>query len=78
MKPQHQRTATAVPFSIGDPTTKPLAALCRYRSGDGNRADVRVLQEGLPSACGVTVVGDTAFVLLLNRGAAVPVPYRRR
>ena len=45
---------------------------------DGNRADVRVLQERLPSACGVTVVGDTVFVLLLNRAAAVAVPYRRR
>ena len=42
------------------------------------RSDVRVLQERLPSACGVTVVGDTVFVLLLNRAAAVAVPYRRR
>lgn len=44
---------------------------------DGNRAEVHVLQEGLPRACGVTVVGDTAFVLLFDRGAAVAVPYRR-
>ena len=44
---------------------------------DGNRAEVRVLQEGLPRACGVTVVGDTALVLLFDRGAAVAVPYRR-
>lgn len=42
---------------------------------DGNRADVRVVQEGLPRASGVTVIGDSAFVLIeLSR--AVVVPYR--
>jgi sugar lactone lactonase YvrE len=43
----------------------------------GNRADVRVLQEGLPGATGVTIVGDTAFVLV-SRTKAVAVPYRPR
>jgi len=42
-----------------------------------NRADVRVLQEGLPAAAGVTVVGNTAWVLV-ERAKAVAVPYRRR
>ena len=41
----------------------------------GNRAEVRVLREGLPSAAGVTVVGSTAFVLV-ERTRAVAVPYR--
>jgi len=41
----------------------------------GNRAEVRVLQEGLTAAAGVTVVGNTAFVLV-ERAKAVPVPYR--
>ena len=41
----------------------------------GNRASVRVLQEGLSGATGVTVVGDTAFVLM-SRTKAVAVPYR--
>jgi sugar lactone lactonase YvrE len=41
----------------------------------GNRADVRVVQEGLSGATGVTVVGDTAFVLM-TRTKAVAVPYR--
>ena len=40
-----------------------------------NRAEVRVLQEGLKAATGVTVVGDTAFVLV-ERAKAVGVPYR--
>lgn len=44
---------------------------------DGNRAEVRVVQDGLPRASGVTVVGDSAFVLVeLSR--AVVVPYRPR
>jgi hypothetical protein len=30
----------------------------------GNRAEVRVLQEGLAAATGVTVVGGTALVLV--------------
>ncbi len=41
----------------------------------GNHADVRVVQDGLPGATGVTVVGDTAFVLM-TRTKAVAVPYR--
>jgi sugar lactone lactonase YvrE len=41
----------------------------------GNRAEVRVVQEGLSGATGVTVVGDTAFVLM-TRTKAVAVPYR--
>ena len=41
----------------------------------GNRAEVRVLQEGLTAATGVTVVGGTAFVLV-ERARAVAVPYR--
>ena len=39
-----------------------------------NRAEVRVLQEGLKAATGVTVVGDTALVLV-ERARAVAVPY---
>jgi sugar lactone lactonase YvrE len=42
---------------------------------NGNRAEVRVIQDGLPRASGVTLVGDTALVLVeLSR--AVVVPYR--
>ena len=43
----------------------------------GNRAEVRVLQEGLTGAAGVTVVGNTAFVLV-ERAKAVGVPYPPR
>jgi sugar lactone lactonase YvrE len=43
----------------------------------GNRAEVRVLQEMLPGATGVTLVGDTAFVLV-SRTRAVAVPYGKR
>jgi streptogramin lyase len=43
----------------------------------GNRADVRVLQEGLAGATGVTVVGNNALVLI-GRTKAVVVPYRAR
>jgi streptogramin lyase len=43
----------------------------------GDRAEVRVLQDGLPRASGVTLVGDSALVLVeLTR--AVVVPYRPR
>jgi hypothetical protein len=42
---------------------------------NGNRADVRVLREGLTAATGVTLVGDTAFVLV-DRAKGVAVPYR--
>jgi streptogramin lyase len=43
----------------------------------GNRAEVRVLQEGLTAATGVTLVGNTAFVLV-ERARGVAVPYRRQ
>jgi glucose/arabinose dehydrogenase len=39
----------------------------------GNRAEVRVLQEGFKGTTGVTVVGNTAFVLF-ERAKAVAVP----
>jgi sugar lactone lactonase YvrE len=42
---------------------------------DGNRADVRVVKDGLTAASGVTIVGDSAFVLV-ERAKAVIVPYR--
>jgi streptogramin lyase len=42
---------------------------------NGNRAEVRVLREGLTGATGVTVVGGNALVLV-ERAKAVPVPYR--
>ena len=41
----------------------------------GNHAEVRVLQEGLTAASGVTVVGSAAFVLV-ERAKAVAVSYR--
>ena len=41
----------------------------------GDRAEVRVLQEGLTGATGVRMVGGTAFVLI-ERARAVAVPYR--
>ena len=41
----------------------------------GTRAEVRVLQEGLTAASGVTVVGGSALVLV-ERARAVVVPYR--
>lgn len=41
----------------------------------GNRADVRVLREGLNAATGVTLVGNTAFVLV-DRASGVAVPYQ--
>ena len=44
---------------------------------NGNRADVRVLREGLTAASGVTLVGDTAFVLA-ERAKGVAVPYGAR
>jgi sugar lactone lactonase YvrE len=43
----------------------------------GNRAEVRVLQEGLTAAAGVTMVGNNAFVLV-ERAKAVAVPYAPR
>lgn len=44
----------------------------------GDRAEVRVLQDGLPRAAGVTVVGDTVFVLVLDGAKAIAVPYGQR
>jgi hypothetical protein len=44
---------------------------------DGNRAEVRVLQDSLPPAAGVTLVGGSALVLV-SRLKAVVVPYRNR
>ena len=41
----------------------------------GNRAEVRVLREGLTAATGVTMVGNTAFVLV-ERSKGVAVPYQ--
>lgn len=43
---------------------------------EGNRADVRVVRDSLPGATGVTLVGDSALVLV-GRLKAVVVPYRR-
>ena len=44
---------------------------------NGNRAEVRVVQDGLTAATGVTLVGNSALVLV-ERTKAVVVPYRRR
>jgi hypothetical protein len=43
----------------------------------GNRAEVRVVMDGLARASGVTLVGNTALVLV-DRMRAVVVPYRPR
>ena len=43
---------------------------------DGSRATVRVLRDGLSRAAGVTLVGDTAFVLVFDARRALAVPYR--
>jgi sugar lactone lactonase YvrE len=43
---------------------------------NGNHADVRVVQDSLPGATGVTLVGNSALVLI-SRLKAVVVPYRR-
>jgi sugar lactone lactonase YvrE len=43
----------------------------------GDRADVRVIQDGLSRAAGVTLVGDSALVLV-DFMRAVVVPYRRK
>lgn len=42
---------------------------------NGNRADVRVLRDGLTGPTGVTLLGDNALVLV-ERAKAVAVPYR--
>jgi streptogramin lyase len=44
---------------------------------DGNRAEVRVLRDGLTAATGVTLVGNSVLVLV-ERTRAVVVPYLRR
>ena len=43
----------------------------------GSRAEVRVIQEGLPRAAGVTIVGENALVLV-DFARAVVVKYRPR
>jgi sugar lactone lactonase YvrE len=43
----------------------------------GDRAEVRVLRDGLPRASGVTLVGDSTLVLV-DLTKAVVVPYRER
>ena len=44
---------------------------------EGNRAEVRVVKDGLPRAAGVTIVGDSA-VVLVEMTKAVIVPYHPR
>lgn len=44
---------------------------------EGTRAEVRVLRDGLPRASGVTLVGESALVLI-EFARAVVVPYRPR
>ena len=44
---------------------------------NGNRADVRVLQDGLPRATAVTLVGGN-ILALVDLTKAVAVPYRPR
>lgn len=75
---------TSVPFTRPDGlrTVGPQTMLQAEGGGrvaeltiKGNRAEVRVLQEGLKGATGVTVVGDKAFVLV-DRAKGVAVPYR--
>jgi hypothetical protein len=43
---------------------------------NGNRAEVRVIQDNLTRAAGVTLAGDVALVLV-DFTKAVVVPYRR-
>ena len=51
------------------------AGTCHRADDHGNRAEVRVVQDSLPGATGVTLVGDSALVLV-GRLKAVAVPYR--
>jgi len=44
---------------------------------NGDRADVRVVRDGLSRPAGVTVVGDSVFVLV-DFTRAVVVPYQAR
>ena len=73
---------TSVTFTRPDGTTGPQTLIQAEGGGrvaeltiKGNRAEVRVLQEGLKGATGVTVVGNTALVLV-ERARGVAVPYR--
>ena len=75
---------TSVPFTRPDGlrTVGPQTLLQAEGGGrvaeltiKGNRAEVRVLREGLTGATGVTLVGDTAFALV-ERAKGVAVPYR--
>ena len=75
---------TSVPFTRPDGlrTVGPQTLLQAEGGGrvaeltiKGNRAEVRVLREGLNGATGVTLVGDTAFALV-ERAKGVAVPYR--
>jgi len=46
---------------------------------NGNRAEVRVVKDGITRPTGVTVVGDSAFVLVeLARAIAVPYPREQK
>ena len=76
--------ATSVPFTRPDGLRSVGARTMIQAEGqgrlteltiNGDRAEVRVLREGLSAATGVTVVGDTALVLYERARAAV-VPYR--
>jgi NAD(P)-dependent dehydrogenase (short-subunit alcohol dehydrogenase family) len=66
---------TGASSGLGEATARYLAVA--ELTIKGNRAEVRVLQEGLTGATGVTVVGNTAFVLV-ERAKAVGVPYPPR
>lgn len=44
---------------------------------EGNRANVRVIRDGLTGPTGVTLIGD-AVLVLVERAKAVVVPYRAR
>jgi streptogramin lyase len=77
---------TSMPFSRPDGlrTVGPRTLLQAEGQGrlteltiNGNRAEVRVVQDDLPGATGVTIVGNSALVLV-SRVKAVVVPYRPR
>ncbi len=56
-----------------------MARVCAQplRRMNGNRAEVRVVRDGLTRASGVTLVGNSALVLV-DFTRAVIVPYRAR
>jgi streptogramin lyase len=77
---------TSLPFSRPDGlrTVGPNTMVQAEGSGrlteitvNGNRAEVKVLREGLTGATGVTIVGDEALVLI-QRAKAVAVPYKAK